>query len=56
MYVMDGSHCFPIYWTNNPLLVYNFGYETLDALEVQTLAIIDAFQVLKVKELMNIKP
>lgn len=53
MYVLDGGHCLPIYLTDNPLSVSSFNYDKLDALEIQALAILDAFQVVKVTDLVN---
>lgn len=53
MYVLDRDHRFPIYWTNNPLLVFGFDYDKLKALEIQALEILDAFRIVKVKDLLN---
>lgn len=53
MYALDESHHFPIYWTNNPLHVSGFDYGKLNALEILTLAILDAFWVVKVQDLLN---
>lgn len=53
MYVLDEGHRFPIYWMDNPLPVSSFDYDKLDALEIQALSILDAFQVVKVKDLIN---
>lgn len=53
MYVLDGGHPFPIYWTDNPLSVSGFDYDKLDDSEIQALAILDSFRVVKVKDLIN---
>lgn len=50
---MNGSHLFPIYKTDNPSPIYKFDYDKIDALEVQALSILDAFQVMRFKDLMN---
>lgn len=54
MYALDGNNLFPIYWMDNPLPVFGFDNEKLDALEVHNLAILDVFRVIKVWDLMNI--
>lgn len=54
MYALDENYRFPIYWTNNPSLsVSSFDYDKLNALEIRALAVLDAFQVVKVKELLH---
>lgn len=50
MYVRDGNYGFLIYWSNNPCSISSFDYDKLDDLEIQSLAIFDAFQVVKVKD------
>lgn len=48
-----GGHRFPIYWMDNQLPVSGFDYDKLDSLEIRALAILDAFRVVKVKDLLN---
>ncbi|KAI5437519.1 hypothetical protein KIW84_023583, partial [Lathyrus oleraceus] len=52
LYALDGCHRFPIYWTGNPLLVFGFDFDKLNALEIHFLAILDSFCMMKVRDLL----
>lgn len=53
MYALDGSYRFSIYWSDNLLLVFDFDYDKMNALEVRSLVVSNAFQVVKVKDLLH---
>lgn len=53
MYALDGNYCFPIYWLDIPLSVFGFDYEKLNTLEIRALAVLDAFRVVKFKDLLH---
>lgn len=49
--MMDESHHFPLYCTDNPVSISVFDYDKLSALEVQAMALLDSFSMIKVREL-----
>lgn len=54
MYSLNGNYCFPIYWMNIPLPMFGFDHVKFDALEIRALVVLDAFQVVKLKDLLHI--
>lgn len=53
MYMLDGNYRFLIYWSDSPLSVFGFDYDKLSALEIRSLAVLDAFRIVKVKDLLQ---
>lgn len=54
IYDLDGNRHFLIYWSDNPLYVSSFDYDKLNDLKVWSLVVLDAFRVLKVKDLLQV--
>ena len=53
MYALYGNNHFLIYWLDSPLSVSGFDYDKLNALEIRALAFLDAFWIVKVKDLLQ---
>lgn len=51
MYALDDNYHITIYWSDNTFPVSGFDHDKLNALEIQALAVLDAFRVMKVKDL-----
>ena len=52
LYVSDGHPRFPHYWTKNHLSITGFNYDKLSNSELSSLAVLDSFRMMKVKELL----
>lgn len=52
MYALNENFRFPIYWTDNLLLVFDFDYDKLNILERRALSVLEAFRVVKVKDFL----
>ena len=52
LYASDGHPRFPHYWTKNPLSITGFNYDKLSSSELSSLAILDSFRMMRVKELL----
>lgn len=53
MYALDGSRCFPFYGIEILVYVFGFDHDKLTTDEVQALAILDTFQLMKTKDIIE---
>lgn len=52
-HTLDENYRFLIYWSHNPLPIFDFDYDKLNTLEIRALAVLDDFWVVKVKDLLQ---
>src|ERR1044072_5036233 len=56
IYGADGHHKFPLYWTNNPLPIFGFDYDSLNESETLSLEVLDCFRPNRGKDLLALPP
>lgn len=54
IYAPYGSYSFPIYWIGSPLSLSGFDFDKLNNHEVKSLAILDFFCMMKVRDLLSL--
>jgi hypothetical protein len=55
MYDSDGTPLFPFYWSPNPRLIKGPDVDNLSSFEMETIAFLNSFDVLSMKELVGLE-